>query len=570
MAVADEPGTTIPNSWLYQVEWQTISPATASGPVGRWLVVRPPGSGWADEWTAALSAHDTTVVRLADGTERDAVAEALRRAAAAGPVDGVLSLLAAAQGPDPRHPSVPAGVLGTLVLIQALGDAGITAPLWCLTSGAVSVGPEDPVTRPEPAQVWGLGHVARLEHPDRWGGLVDVPARPGDGGTAPLWEILTGRDGEDQVALRPTGAYGRRVAPAPPPTASPAWRPGGTALVVGGTGALGGQVARWLAAHGCDHVVLVARDAARGDLEGQLAALGTKVTFRGCDVADRAAVAALAADLRAGGTEVRSVFHCAGAAQSTGLAEMTPAEFAEVTSAKTAGAAHLDHAFGAGLDAFVLFGCFPGVWGSYGRGAAVAADAFLDAFARWRRAEGRTATTIAWGAWAVGRTLDDTMLVEQLRRGGVTPLPADAALAAMADLIGSGRTGDLVIDLDWPRFASVFTARRPSRLIGHLAGRPGRGLAELPRGEREVALFGLVRVEVAAVLGLSRPDLLAMDRSLARLGCDADALASLAAALGRTTGLALPPGTVDGPVTPAGLAAALGALLPAPPATEEV
>lgn len=516
----------------------------------------PDGTSWADDWATALADRDTPVVRLADGTGRAAATEALL---GAGPVDGVVSLLAGATGPDPLEPSVPAGVLGTLALIQALGDAHITAPLWCLTTGAVSTGDDDPVTRPELAQVWGLGFVARLEHPDRWGGLVDVPAGVTADVVSSLWAVLAERD-EDQVALRPNGAHGRRVAPAPPVAAAP-WRPCGAALVVGGTGALGAHVARWLAAGGCEHVVLVARNAPVGDLEAQLAAHGAKVTVRTCDVSDRAAVAALATDLRDSGTPVRSVFHCAGAAQSTGLLDMTPREFAEVTSAKTLGAAHLDDEYGE-LDAFVLFGCFPGVWGSYGRGASVAADAFLDALARRRRAMGRTATTIAWGAWAAGGTLENPMVIEQLRRGGVTPLAPDAALTTMADVVAAGVTSELVIDLDWPKFVSVFTARRASRLIEHLAARPGRGIADLPAAERGAALSDLLRIEVAAVLGLSRPDLVTMDRPLAELGCAADHVAALGERLARATGRALPAGTITPSASPAALAAALDAEFP--------
>lgn len=556
MTVADEPSTSTVNSWRYHVEWRPIAPPFPRRS-GRWLVVVPDAGAWATDWAAALAGHDTAVVRIADGTDRARVAEVLR---GAGAVTGVVSLLAAADGPDPREPLVPAGVAGTLVLLQALGDAGIDAPLWCVTTGAVSTSASDPVTRPELAQVWGLGFVARLEHPDRWGGLVDVPAAATPDGVARLWAALAGHDGEDQVAVRPDGSYGRRVASAMPvPASVPPWRPRGAALVAGGTGALGGHVATWLAAHGCEHVVLVSRTANAGELEAGLAALGTKVTVRACDVSDRAAVAALAADLRAGGTVVRSVFLCAGAAQSTSLMDMTTRELADVTAAKTAGAANLADVYGGDLDALVLFGCFPGVWGSYGRGASVAADAFLDALARHRRAIGHPVTAIAWGAWAAGGTLADPTVIEQLRRGGVTPLAPDAALTAMAAVLAADRPTELVIDLDWPRFVSVFTARRPSVLIEHLATRPGRGIAELAPAQRAAALSDVLRIEVAAVLGLSRPDLVVMTRSLAELGCAADQLAALAARLGRATGLALAPGIVTGHTSPAALAEALHA-----------
>src|SRR5205823_616446 len=107
--------------------------------------------------------------------------------------------------------------------------------------------------RPVQAQVWGMGRVAALEHPGFWAGLVDLPEVV-DGG---LDAVLAGA--EDQVALRASGTYGRRLTRAPLPAVRDTWRPGGTVLVTGGTGGVGSEVARWLAGNGAEHLVLVSR-----------------------------------------------------------------------------------------------------------------------------------------------------------------------------------------------------------------------------------------------------------------------------------------------------------------------
>ncbi len=99
-----------------------------------------------------------------------------------GPVTGVLSLLGLDERPHPAHPSVPLGTALNLALVQALGDAGTDAPLWWATRGAVSVGGTDnggtdngsPVSAAQ-SLLWGLGRVAALEFPQRWGGLIDLP-----------------------------------------------------------------------------------------------------------------------------------------------------------------------------------------------------------------------------------------------------------------------------------------------------------------------------------------------------------------------------------------------------------
>ncbi|MFP8964936.1 hypothetical protein ACLIYP_30955, partial [Streptomyces nanhaiensis] len=84
-----------------------------------------------------------------------------------------------------------------------LGDAGVQAPLWCVTQGAVTTGGSDPLAHPAQAQIWGLGRVAALEHPDRWGGLVDLPEQLDERGAAHLRAVLAApAGGEDQVAIR--------------------------------------------------------------------------------------------------------------------------------------------------------------------------------------------------------------------------------------------------------------------------------------------------------------------------------------------------------------------------------
>ena len=93
----------------------------------------------------------------------------------------MLSLLALAEAGAPTRGATGAGVAGTLVLAQALGDVEVAAPLWCVTSGAVSVGPADPLTNPAAGQVWGLGRVLALEEPARWGGLSTCRPSVGSG-----------------------------------------------------------------------------------------------------------------------------------------------------------------------------------------------------------------------------------------------------------------------------------------------------------------------------------------------------------------------------------------------------
>ncbi|MDC2952714.1 acyltransferase domain-containing protein, partial [Streptomyces heilongjiangensis] len=268
----------------YRVRWR---PLTAnSGPArlsGRWLVVQParPAAGpWTESVVDGLVAGGADVERLTfeDGTDRTALAARLRDLA---PMTGVVSLLASADTfpvtetplPSSAHGEdrasddataavrVPLGVSTSLLLVQALGDAGVHAPLWTLTRSAVSVGRADGgAVDAAQAAVWGLGRVAALEAAGRWGGLLDLPADLDARAVGRLLTVLSGAvTAEDQVAIRASGLFGRRLERMPVAERGPVWRPRGTVLVTGGTGALGAHVARWAAQEGARELVLVSR-----------------------------------------------------------------------------------------------------------------------------------------------------------------------------------------------------------------------------------------------------------------------------------------------------------------------
>ena len=240
--------------------------------------------------------------------------------------DGVLSLLALDEREHPDHQLLTNGLATTL---QLLGNLP-AAPVWVATNAD---------SRTAHA-VGALGRVAALEHPDRWGGVITLAGTPDPRALA---AVLAGT--EDQVAIRPDGTSARRLVHAPAPTPVTEWCPHGTVLVTGGTGALGGHVARWLARRGADHVLLVSRtgDQAPGTakLVAELNELGAKATIAACDVTDRAALGALL-DAVPAEHPLTAVVHAAGIGDLTPLAATTVDRLAEVLHAKVIGALNLD------------------------------------------------------------------------------------------------------------------------------------------------------------------------------------------------------------------------------------
>src|SRR5258705_156018 len=213
-------------------------------------------------------------------------------------VRGVVSLLGLLEGPSARHPALSGGLALTVELAQALHDQRFDGGrLWCVTRGAVSTGLSDGPVSPVQAQVWGVGYTAALEHPQWWGGLVDLPEAFDARAAQRLVSVLAGLSDEDQVAIRPSGVFARRLGRATPPGRADrrSWSPEATTLVTGGTGRLGPHLARWLANRGGRKLVLTSRRgmAAPGAaaLVEELAGLGCEAVVVACDVSDRGAVA---------------------------------------------------------------------------------------------------------------------------------------------------------------------------------------------------------------------------------------------------------------------------------------
>ncbi|WP_237270952.1 type I polyketide synthase [Streptomyces caniscabiei] len=558
-----------------------------------------PGSGPADWVADALIAHGAERVdRIAvgAGTGREELAGLLRRH---GPAAGVVSLLGTDVRPHPGHPAVPVGVAATLTAAQALLDLGGSAPLWCLTHGAVTTGSDlaSPAAEtlgdaedgpvPEQAQIWGLGRVVGLEAPGVWGGLVDLPRRLDETVARALCAVLAAPGDEQEWALRAAGPRVRRLVRAPRRTETPArkWRPRGTVLITGGTGALGGHVARRLARDGADHLVLTGRRGAEApgaaELAEELRALGTRVTLAACDVADRDALAAVL-DAIPAEHPLTAVVHAAGVSALGRLDTTTSADLAAMADGKVSGARHLDDILAdRALDAFVLFSSGAAVWGGARQAAYAAANAHLDALAARRRARGLAATSVAWGSWGGGGMVD-ARIQRVFERIGVRAMDPDTAVDALLGAVGDDETAVTVTDMDWRAFATGFRLSRRRTLLDDIPeaadAPPSTGpapdearaaetpaLAEVLAGltdrERDRRLLDLVRSCAATALGHTDASEVAPTATFRDLGLDSVTAVDLRNRLTTATGLTLP-GTLafDHP-TPTAVVAELRTLL---------
>ncbi|AKJ08823.1 hypothetical protein ABB07_01865 [Streptomyces incarnatus] len=437
------------------------------------------------------------------------------------------------------------------VVHEAVGEAlGVVQRHAAAAEGTLTV-----VTGPGVvgAAVRGLVRSAQAEHPGRFV-LVDT-----DSAEPPT--ALP--DGEPEVVVRDGRLLAPRLTAAPAATAAepPALRD--AVLLTGASGALGGVVARHLVrAHGVRQLVLVSRrgGAAPGaaELVAELELLGARAEFAASDVSVRADVEALFDRF-----DVGAVVHAAGVLDDGTVEGLTPERVSGVLRAKVDAAWHLHEVSRAHpVDAFVLFSSVAGVLGTAGQAAYAAANAFLDALAEARRAEGLPALSLAWGLWdastgGMGESLS-AVDVTRIVRSGVLALDEDQALALLDEALAFPDGGLRVAtrwDLAGLRRRQIDGTPPPAllrALLPRTTPTAGGGsgpadvdtltqeLARLDGDERRTRVLDVVREAVAGVLGHSDPGTIADERPFADLGFDSLSAVELRNRLTAVTGLRLP------------------------------
>nr|ANC94964.1 AlmHIII [Streptomyces sp. A1(2016)] len=554
----------------YEVTWKSLSLPESVRLDGRWLLVVPEhldadGTRVAHDVEQALTTHGATVHTLAlDPATADFDGRFSRMFEEATDVTGILSLLGLAVGPHPEHGEVPLGVATSLTLTLTLTRqalrAGFGVPVWAVTRGAVSVVPGE-VPETAGAQLWALGRVAALELPDRWGGLIDLPADTDARSVGLAVRALAAgiAAGEDQLAVRPSGAYGRRLVRATARRGRKDWRPQGTVLLAGGLDAVAEPLVRWLLTDGADRVVLA--DPALTELPAALSDVAQRVTTAAApDLADRAVLAALVTEYAPA-----MVVVVPPAVELAPLESTSPADLAAAVAAKSATAAHFDALLdGPRAPELVLISSVAGIWGGVRQGAYAVGAAHLDALAARRRARGLPTVSVAWTPWA-GSVTADGSAAESMRQYGIAPLEPQTALAELNRALGSGTGDAAVADVDWEQFLASFTSVRPTVLFDELPevrrlrqaeaaamadqaariGAPGgtelaRSLRDKPRNAQRKALLELVTAHVAAVLGEGAPDAIDQSRAFKDIGFTSMTAMELRNRLKEATGLTLP------------------------------
>ncbi len=362
-----------------------------------------------------------------------------------------------------------------LEIVQALVKSGESnrRGIWVVTRGAQPVEGEDSPVSIAQSAMWGLGRVVANEHPEHWGGMIDLDPVGSSGDAQRIVNEVMGARGEDQLAYRGGKRQVARLARVRAGSSRPKlrFRSDGSYLITGGLGGLGLALVPWMVERGARHVALAGRRAPSAETRRVLEGLnGTaRVTVYQADVSCRHDVEVLLRAIEAD-QPLAGVFHAAGVLHDSALLQQDWIHFEKVAAPKVLGSWNL-HELTAELplEWFVLFSSQAALLGSAGQANHAAANAFMDGLAHYRRAAGLPATSINWGAWARIGAAAQADLASYFASHGMTYIEPREGLAALEYLLQAGAVQRAVSDVNWDKFAESTAAGR-SAMFRELVG----------------------------------------------------------------------------------------------------
>ncbi|MEQ0573871.1 type I polyketide synthase [Mycobacterium tuberculosis] len=540
--------------WCHQLAWP-IRPAVSADPpsTAAWLVVADNELCHELARAADSRVDSLSPPALAAGSDPAALLDALRG------VDNVL-----------YAPPVPGELLdiesayqvfhATRRLAAAMVASSATAisppKLFIMTRNAQPISEGDRAN-PGHAVLWGLGRSLALEHPEIWGGIIDLDdSMPAELAVRHVLTAAHGTDGEDQVVYRSGARHvprlQRRTLPGKPVTLNA----DASQLVIGATGNIGPHLIRQLARMGAKTIVAMARKpGALDELTQCLAATGTDLIAVAADATDPAAMQTLFDRF---GTELpplEGIYLAAFAGRPALLSEMTDDDVTTMFRPKLDALALLHRlSLKSPVRPFVLFSSVSGLLGSRWLAHYTATSAFLDSFAGARRTMGLPATVVDWGLW---KSLADVQkdATQISAESGLQPMADEVAIGALPLVMNpDAAVATVVVAADWPLLAAAYRTRGALRIVDDLLPAPedvGKGESEFrtslrscPAEKRRDMLFDHWGALAATVMGMPPTEPLDPSAGFFQLGMDSLMSVTLQRALSESLGEFLPASVV--------------------------
>ncbi len=439
------------------------------------------------------------------------------------------------------------GCGNVLHLVQTLVKYNrlILPRLWLITRGGMPLG--QPQLAVAQASLWGLGKVIAREHPEIWGGMLDLDPEATSKEAELLLAEIWGKEREDHLALRNEQCYVARLMPTRLPEAQGIkLKADATYLITGGLGALGLKVAQWMVEQGVRYLVLTGRNDASTTTQetlNRLEQMGTKILIAKADVSQIEDMVKVFAEIHSSMPPLQGVIHAAGVLDDGILLQQNCDRFSQVMAPKVMGAWNL-HTLTQNLplDFFVLFSSAASLLGSVGQGNYAAANTFMDVLAHYRQIQGMPGLSINWGPWAevgMATRLGNSNLA-RLAAQGLEAISSEQALQVLEQLLSQSTAQIAVISVKWSDLMQQFSTQieppyfteihpktsevLPNGKAANYESRPKSKilpqLSKTPASKRLDLLVAYLQQYVNKVLGFSPSKILEPQECLLELGLD--------------------------------------------------
>ena len=446
-----------------------------------------------------------------------------------------------------------------LTLLQVTRQLSDQPPqLWVLTRQAQMVLDTELVAVNQ-TPLWGFGRVAALEHPELWGGLLDLdPGQTEHQLVQHIVDEILQTGGALQVAYRQGKRYIPVLAKAQSITSTTHIQPDVSYLISGGLGSLGLKSAQRLVERGARHLVLLGRKGVSTDAQQQaitqLEALGARIQVMAVDVGQWTQLQTAWASLPITLPPLRGVIHAAGVLDDGLLINQQWEKFATVIAPKVQGGWNLHRLtqkVAPELDFFICFSSAAALVGSVAQGNYATANAFLDGLCVYRQNLGLPGLSLNWSAWSeVGMAAEMApALKHRWANMGIKLLQVEQGLLVLEQQLGAkGHLGVLAVDWEvlrqWlPIRSRAFLAPVMPAISRHLDSVSTKGSDLLQRlqtanqQQQRQLLQDTLQAEVARLLGISNPATVGADMGFFDLGMDSLMAVELRVRLNRLLGV---------------------------------
>jgi len=441
--------------------------------------------------------------------------------------------------------------LGSVLhLVQAL-TKGVTSndlpKLWMVTQGAQAINREqNKIIEVAQAPLLGLGRVLAIEHPEVFGGLIDLNSDDSADVATMASKLLTEilhPDGETEIGIRGNKRYVARLTSYQNQGDSSQstdnigksshsfvsrqnkidLRSDATYLLTGGNGALGLKFAKWMVENGGRNLVLVGRkDASEFAREkiAQMETMGAKIVLARGDISIESDVQKIISDIAGSLPPLRGIMHLAGVLDDRVLQKQNWQGFAKVMAPKVKGAWNIHvHTQDLPLDFFVCFSSIASVLGSPGQGNYAAANSYLDALTHYRQQKGLPGLTVNWGPWGESGMATGVGHQNEQRweAAGVRTISQLEGIEIWEQIQNSLQFQPQVsiLPIDWSKFFKQFPGGMEPPLLSRIAQEHqssilpqqeqiSRKLKDVPAKQQKSVLIAAIQEEVATALATDK------------------------------------------------------------------